>query len=247
MSTLHQNPPAVKAPISPAEWAAYRASRSARPAPVAWQVGDRVLYHTPRNGSGAGRNIRGVVVKVNAKTVTIEYAMLNRMTQEIVGYKRLAVNPMRLARVIEPVAEANWNSEPQVVADIQMSDWICSQCQKDCGSRVGYIMHIVNCRGNGLVNVKQDGFDLDLLPWENPQDVIDQANAVLDEMDYKPGLGIDDGYAFDEGDELAFMGATLDTLRLGLTEPIVRLTSAQMDEIEDERVGADVCERPYLW
>lgn len=207
MSTLHQNPPAVKAPITDAEWAAYRASRNARQArpPVAWQVGDRVLYHTPRSSRGGGRNIRGVVVKVNPKTVTIEYAMLNRMTQEIVGYKQQSVNPMRLARVIEPVAE-------------------------------------VNCKTPDLINVQQDGFDLDLLPWENPQDVIDQANAVLDEMDYKPGLGIDD-----EFDELEFMGATLDTLRLGLVEPVVRLTSAQMDEIEDERPGEHFSREPFAY
>ena len=132
------------------------------------------------------------------------------------------------------------------VADIQMSDWICSQCGADCGSRIGLIMHMVNCRGNGeapdLIDVSINGFDLALFPWEDASDVVAEAEAILDEMDYKPGLGVDD-----EFDELEFMGAALDTLRLGLTGPIVRLTSAQMDEIEDERVGADVCERPYLW
>jgi len=93
-----------------------------------------------------------------------------------------------------------------------------------------------------LVNVKRDGFDLDLLPWEDAQDVIDQAEAILDEMDYKPGLGIDDPF-----DEIEFMGAELTSLRLGLAAPVQRLISAQMDEIERERVGADFCQRPYLW
>ena len=143
--------------------------------------------------------------------------------------------------------EVNWNSAPEAVADIQMSDWICSQCGADCGSRIGLIMHIVNCKGNGLVDVQQDGFDLSLFPRENAQDVIDQANAVLDEMDCKPGLGVDDGYPYDEGDELDFMGAALDTLRLGLTAPVHRLTAAQMEGIEAERPGEHFSTHPFMY
>lgn len=143
------------------------------------------------------------------------------------------------------------NELVDAIADIQMSDWICSQCGADCGSRIGLIMHMVNCKGNGetpdLIDVSINGFDLALFPWEDASDVVAEAEAILDEMDCKPGLGIDDGYAFDEGDELAFMGATLDTLRLGLVEPIVRLSAAQMDEIEDERPGEHFSREPFAY
>lgn len=180
MSTLHQNPPSVKAPITAAEWAAYRASRSARPAPVAWQVGDRVLYHTPRNGSGAGRNIRGVVVKVNAKTVTIEYAMLNRMTQEIVGYKRLAVNPMRLARVIEPVADdVNWHGGGKGSASLPAAAEVSAEVNWNSGPQMGGWQ----ARGNGP--------QAEEMPWE----------VLLDEIEYKPNLGWPWGDDGDQTDE----------------------------------------------
>jgi hypothetical protein len=87
----------------------------------------------------------------------------------------------------------NWKSGPQAVADVQMSDWICSQCGADCGSRIGLIMHMVNCKGNGETPNLE-------MTWED----------LLDEIERKPGLW------FDEPED-------------------------------DERIGAEICEAPYLW
>lgn len=47
--------------------------------------------------------------------------------------------------------------------------------------------------------------------------------------------------------EIEFMDAELDALRLGLVEPMVRLTPAEMEEIEEERIGAKFSESPYQW
>jgi hypothetical protein len=48
-------------------------------------------------------------------------------------------------------------------------------------------------------------------------------------------------------DELAMMSADLDALRAGKVEPVVRLTKAQQDEIEAERVGEDFSTQPWEW
>lgn len=48
-------------------------------------------------------------------------------------------------------------------------------------------------------------------------------------------------------DELTFMAGVLTSLRAGATKPIVRLTAAQMFEIENERIGGSICESPYNW
>lgn len=51
----------------------------------------------------------------------------------------------------------------------------------------------------------------------------------------------------DQPSEWELMEADLLALRAGLVKPIVRLSKAQMDEIEQERPGAELCERPYLF
>ena len=38
----------------------------------------------------------------------------------------------------------------------------------------------------------------------------------------------------------------LDAIRAGQVEP-VRLTEEQMEELEEERIGASICEHPYDW
>jgi len=48
-------------------------------------------------------------------------------------------------------------------------------------------------------------------------------------------------------DEMAAMDADLAALRIGIVEPIVRLTPEQLDEIERDRPGEDYCTRPYLY
>ena len=52
------------------------------------------------------------------------------------------------------------------------------------------------------------------------------------------------GYDVDPSEVFA---SALSDLRSGLVEPIVRLTSEQMDELERERPGAEFCETPYLY
>ena len=48
-------------------------------------------------------------------------------------------------------------------------------------------------------------------------------------------------------DELDAMAADLATLQAGLVEPVVRLTSEQLDEIESERPGEEISTRPWEW
>lgn len=50
-----------------------------------------------------------------------------------------------------------------------------------------------------------------------------------------------------DSDELAFMAGVLASLRAGATKPVVRLTKAQMDEIEEERIGNAFSTQPYLF
>lgn len=47
--------------------------------------------------------------------------------------------------------------------------------------------------------------------------------------------------------EVDFMDADLDALQLGLVKRMVRLSPEQMDEIENERIGADYCNQPWLY
>lgn len=48
-------------------------------------------------------------------------------------------------------------------------------------------------------------------------------------------------------DELVFMDSVLASLRNGTVKPMVRMTAAQLYEIENERIGASLCETPRLW
>lgn len=43
------------------------------------------------------------------------------------------------------------------------------------------------------------------------------------------------------------MDEVLAALRSGQVEPVVYLTDAQMNEIEDERPGEEFCNRPWEW
>ena len=47
--------------------------------------------------------------------------------------------------------------------------------------------------------------------------------------------------------ELDAMSADLAKLQAGLVEPVVRLTSEQLDEIESERPGEDFSTQPFLY
>ena len=150
------------------------------------------------------------------------------------------------------------------------SDWgyVCG-CGARFASATAYALHAKDCpQGNypdiELVWVVVNGFDLALFPWEDAQAAVAEAEAILQEKDAKPGYGLevdvlpwevadepDETTAWlataEEPDELALMAADLDALRLGLVKPLARLTKAQMDEIERERIGADFCESPWVW
>lgn len=118
-----------------------------------------------------------------------------------------------------------------------------------------------------LATVEANGFSLVLLPNEDPGALFAQAEAVIEEKDAKPGLGLEpdvmpwevveaeteesplgltDGEPEPLG-ELEFMAATLTTLRLGLVKPIAWVDAAVLEEIEDEQIGADFCAHPYLY
>ena len=83
------------------------------------------------------------------------------------------------------------------------------------------------------VTTDQGDYDLLVLPWESAYALASSADDVFAEQDAKPGIGFDEPASEEE-----FMAATLTTVRLGLTPPIVRLSAAQMEEIENERIGA---------
>ena len=119
----------------------------------------------------------------------------------------------------------------------------------------------------GVVTVEANGLSLVLLPGEDPGAVLADVEAVIDEKNARPGLGLEPdvmpwevveaeaedsplGLAVGEPealDELEFMAATLTTLRLGLVKPVAWMDAATLEELEDEPIGADFCAQPYLY
>lgn len=83
---------------------------------------------------------------------------------------------------------------------------------------------------------------MSLIEWAAHQQAIWQAAA--DSPASKEWL-VATRYADVDPDEV--FSAALSDLRSGLVEPIVRLTSEQMDAIEDERPGEDYSTHPYLY
>lgn len=118
-----------------------------------------------------------------------------------------------------------------------------------------------------VTTVEANGLSLVLLPGEDPTAVLAEAEAIIDEKDAKPGLGLEldvmpwevaeaeteeiplgltDGEP-EPLDELEFLAAALTTLRLGLVKPVASMDATTLEEIEDEQIGADFCAQPYLY
>jgi len=161
----------------------------------------------------------------------------------------------------QEITNVNWNSAPTM----GRKPWsICPTCLEviDSLGRCGCDYN--HTPENALVWVVVNGFDLALFPWEDADAAVAEAEAVLQEKEDRPGLGLEVDVlpwevateagetavwlGSDDGpSELDLMEADLLALRAGLVKPIVRLSKAQMDEIEQERPGAEMCERPYLF
>lgn len=81
-----------------------------------------------------------------------------------------------------------------------------------------------------------------------------QAGNLPDGWEYAGGvcedsyrLGYLAGVVTKPVSELETMDAALEALRSGQVEPVVRLSDEQMAEIEDERPGEEICNRPWEW
>lgn len=161
-------------------------------------------------------------------------------------------------------AHGNGRCEQLASALTMEDDWdyVCG-CGARFASATVYALHAKDCPQanppvNGLVWVVVNGFDLALFPWEDAAAAVAEAEAILQEKDAKPCLGLEVDVlpwevateadettawlASDEPDELALMAAELDALRLGLVKP---LATAWADD--GERIGVEFCERPYLF
>ena len=83
-----------------------------------------------------------------------------------------------------------------------------------------------------------EGYDLAIFPWEDAQAVIDEAEAIFEEMESKPGLGVELGYdpSLDFDALLAEVQATG-----GWTSPV----SATL--FEEEHVGEHFARHPWQY
>lgn len=71
----------------------------------------------------------------------------------------------------------------------------CPKCGETFTNHTSFSEHVFSCNGrspdNELVWVVVNGFDLALFPWEDPATVVAEAEAVLQEKEDRPGLGLD--------------------------------------------------------
>lgn len=83
-----------------------------------------------------------------------------------------------------------------------------------------------------------EGYDLDLFPWEDAAAAIAEAEAIFEEMETKPGLGVDDGYdpSLDFDMLLAEVQATG-----GWTSPVAATL------FEEEHVGLHFARHPWQY
>ena len=142
-----------------------------------------------------------------------------------------------IGRVSGPApAAVNWNEVR------------CRICKREFDSERDLDDHMRDIHGgNRLVTVEANGLSLDLLPGEDPAAIFAQAEAVIDEKDARPGLGLEPDAGWAPGSEPDLMGADLVALRSGLVRPYAYMDAATAEAIEDERIGADICEQPYSW
>ncbi len=129
----------------------------------------------------------------------------------------------------------------------QMNGVYCPRCGEDCFNTWGLFEHLKTCTGNQLIEVEVNGLSLSLFPHEDVAAIIAEVEAYLAEKDACPGLGLEpdaDWVPVSEGD---FMEVNLLALRSGLVRPHAYMDTATLEVVEDERIGADFCEQPYLW
>ncbi len=84
-----------------------------------------------------------------------------------------------------------------------------------------------------------DAYDLDLFPWEDAAAAIAEAEAVLEEMESKPGLGVEPGYdpSLDFDMLLGEVQATGGWVTAG---------AATLEAFDDEVLGADTI-APFIF
>lgn len=82
------------------------------------------------------------------------------------------------------------------------------------------------------------GYDLNLFPWEDAQAVIDEAEAIFEEMESKPGLGVDLGY-----DPSLDFDALLSEVQAtgGWTGPVA------VADFSEENIGEHFARHPWLY
>lgn len=95
--------------------------------------------------------------------------------------------------------------------------------------------------------VEANGLSLMLLPGEDPAAVLAEAEAVTAEKDACPGLGLAPDAAWTPVSEVDSMDADLVALRCGLVRPYAAISNEALEEIEDEAIGLEFSERPYLY
>lgn len=116
------------------------------------------------------------------------------------------------------------------------------------------ITNIGRCNGRRnpplppLAVVTVDGIELLLFPWENAQAIAAQVEAVIDEKDTHPGLGLEpDAMPWEAVSELDLMEVDLLALRCGLVRPYAYVDAATAEAIEDEAIGLEFSIQPYNW
>lgn len=85
----------------------------------------------------------------------------------------------------------------------QMNGVPCPICGQECYNTWGLWEHLWGKHGKkkGLLEANERGFDLALFPWEDPALVVAEAEAILEEQDSKPGLGVELWWPWDNGDQ----------------------------------------------
>lgn len=85
----------------------------------------------------------------------------------------------------------------------QMNGVLCPICKEECYNTWGLWEHSWDKHGKkkGLLEANERGFDLALFPWEDAAVVLAEAEAILDEQECKPGLGVELWWPEDQTDE----------------------------------------------
>ena len=86
----------------------------------------------------------------------------------------------------------------------------------------------------------EEGYDLAIFPWEDAQAVIDEAEAIFEEMESKPGLGVELGY-----DPSLDFDALL--IEVQATGGWATAGAATLDAIEREHVGLHFARHPWQY